>query len=380
MAEYPGGPPGFERLAMETGGHVAKRSNDLTLGYAIARRDLSCRYTLGFYDNHPEEERSHNVSVEMERGGLRAYYPGGYAFRSSEKKREALLLAAFIAPAMFESGVVRTHVFPVRPRTTRTWDCTVAVEFPLPAGIEKTGTVEQEFGVIIRKGSEVVHSFDRKVTVRFKNLEDTTRRVSFSQPVELAPGAYSVAAVMTAADRERPYTASAQVVVPPIPKGEAFLVPPVLGKPAVKDVVVRGGASREGKSSDELAKGDRVGDANSFMPLLVQSVGFLDPVLAMTQACLSKKRGGDPVIVSRTVESEAGETAFAWQPSSLTLTPQGGMECQPFLDEVPILSLLPGDYTFKASLSVQGEPDQQPHVVPFTLQSPTAKAAQAPAP
>ena len=56
------------------------------------------------------------------------------------------------------------------------------------------------------------------------------------------------------------------------------------------------------------------------------------------------------------------------------------MGCQAFLDELPIQSLLPGDYAFKASLLIHGEPDSHPHIVPFTLQAPTEKTAKASAP
>jgi VWFA-related protein len=38
------------RLASMTGGRLTRNTNDLTIGYARARRDLGCRYTVGFYD------------------------------------------------------------------------------------------------------------------------------------------------------------------------------------------------------------------------------------------------------------------------------------------------------------------------------------------
>ncbi|HET9481792.1 MAG TPA: hypothetical protein VFP98_08560 [Candidatus Polarisedimenticolia bacterium] len=348
------------------------------MGYARARRDLSCRYTLGFYDDNPREERAHSVRVKMNRPGLRIAFPSRYAFRAPEKKRESILTAAYIAPAMFQNGVIRTHVFPVRPHGKRSWDCTVAVEFPMPPGAGAAGLAEREFGVILRNGSRIVAGFDRKISVRTRTLDSPARRVSFSQPVELGPGSYTVTAVMTVPGEERPYTSQAQVVVPPVPGEEVFLVAPVLGKRAGRDVVVRATSdpSARGRTSDELAKEDRVGDADSVMPLLVHSLTPEDRVLATTHACVtSRYRGDGGETLGRAIESESGRVAFDWPAANLVRGAKAPLECREHLDEIPATLLEPGEYMYKAWLQYRAGSDTPPQLVPFTLRSRDENAA-----
>src|SRR5262249_32895660 len=184
------------------------------------------------------EERSHTVRVKVKRPGLRAASPGGYAFRSQQEKKASLLTAAFIAPSMFDNGFVRTHIFPIKPAGRRNWECTVAVEFPLPA--EGGSAVERGVALFVRKGCQEVLGVDRQGRVkRMPAHGPGPRTVSFSQPVELAPGTYTVTAVVGDPAHESPYTSSAQAVLPPVPDEDLFLVPPLLGRPAMTDVVVR---------------------------------------------------------------------------------------------------------------------------------------------
>ncbi|MGH9870219.1 MAG: hypothetical protein ACREAA_18910 [Candidatus Polarisedimenticolia bacterium] len=348
---------------------MARNTNDLSLAYAHARRELSCRYTLGFYDERPEEERSHDVRVRVKRPGLRVSYPGGYAFRSEEKKRTSLLTAAFIAPAMFENGFVRVHIFPIKPTGKRTWDCRVALEFPLP--VKDGETVERQFAVFVRKDSRKVTSFDRRIQVKAGEGNGGLRRVSFSQPVELLAGTYTVTAIVGDPERERPYASSAQVVVPPVPDGDVFLVPPVLGRQAMHDVVVQAMADdARKKTSDELAKDDRVGDAGTFMPLLVQSVTPADRVMVMTQVCAKGRGAADPGrSISRAIDAESGTAAFRWDDAPLEIEAGEGLTCEPLLEVLPIAYLSPGDYVFRASLGKEGRKDPVPLAVPFIVEA-----------
>ena len=51
----------LSRFATETGGRSAAFTNDLSLTYRRAQRDLSCRYALGFYletDDEPDRRRN----------------------------------------------------------------------------------------------------------------------------------------------------------------------------------------------------------------------------------------------------------------------------------------------------------------------------------
>ena len=98
---------------MDSGGRFTERSNDLTLAYARAQRDLACVYSLGLYVS-PKEDTPQGITVRVHRSGMRAIHPNQYIFRSKAKQKESLLQAAWVAPQMFQSGLVRAHLFPVR--------------------------------------------------------------------------------------------------------------------------------------------------------------------------------------------------------------------------------------------------------------------------
>ena len=53
------------RLANDTGGRLTRSTNDLTLGYARAQRDLACRYTVGFKIPANEAETSHKIGLSV---------------------------------------------------------------------------------------------------------------------------------------------------------------------------------------------------------------------------------------------------------------------------------------------------------------------------
>src|SRR6187549_1523951 len=102
-----------------TGGRVTRNTSDLTLGATRAARDLSCRYTIGFYDRRPGEYRARDVRIAPRREGVRLLHASRYSFRSPDEKHKARLTAAWMVPSMFTGGVVRAHLFPLRPQTAK---------------------------------------------------------------------------------------------------------------------------------------------------------------------------------------------------------------------------------------------------------------------
>lgn len=317
--------------------------------------------------------------MSVRKPGLRVSSPSGYAFRSKEKKREALIRAAFVAPSMFQGGVVRAHVFPLRPRDRKTWDCLLAVDIPVAMEGEIGDKRVREFGVVLRDGSEVVHTFGRKVSLRAQGGGGAGRKVSFVEPVSLRPGDYTVTAVMASADSVKPYTSNIRVAVPPIPKGEAFLVEPILGKRAMGDRVVH--ASGERPEGEELTLGDaskdRMGSARSFMPLLVQRVDRSDPIVALTQACLVKKGRTEKLTVDRDLSLQDGTPTGTLPAASLALKPGGKVACQSLLDILPVPSMRPGEYVFRATLHARERADPPLEIVRFSVAAPTPEPAAA---
>lgn len=355
-------------MAIDTGGFFTKNTNDFSLAYARARTDQSCHYTLGFYEDDPKVERGHEIRVTVKRPGLHISYPAGYAFQSDESKKKSLLRAAFVAPTMFQQGVVRAHLFPLGPKSKKSWACLLAIDFPLTRGAETAGPVERQFGLVVRRGPTVVHGTTRRVKVDLKNAGSTNRHVSFIEPLELEPGPYSVTVALGDVDSAKPYTAHVTIVVPPIPKGDVFLVEPVLGKRADRDVVIRAGGGPRQQSYDEAARGDRIGSRNSFMPVLVQRVEPFDQLLALTNACLVKGgRGEHDAVVQRRLDFEDGRSAGTLPAGQIGFNGKNKIDCQSLIDILPTSSLPSGDYVFTASLEEGEEPASQPHATRFSV-------------
>ena len=80
------------RLANETGGRMTRGSNDFSLGYARAQRDLGCKYTIGFYLRPEHGSRPRQITVDVRQPGLRALHPERYRLPSKCRRRRLLLL------------------------------------------------------------------------------------------------------------------------------------------------------------------------------------------------------------------------------------------------------------------------------------------------
>ena len=335
--------------------------NDQTLGIARAQRDLGCRYTLGFYVKNPVEDKEHRVKIRVPRPGLRAIHPSNYAFRSPDAKSESLLRAAFVAPEMFQTGVARAHVFPLKPGSARDWNALLTISFPVALDPDTAPEEVRDFGAVLQSGSRVVHRFDRRITLRpFSTASPSDRRITFLEPVTLKPGNYKLTLVLSDPTGDRPHTAVVNVELPALPKRELFLVGPILGREAAEDVVIRGhgaASKRDRKSgrSDPTSAADRVGSARSFEPLLVQEVNREESIFAMTQACMvgSRKSGADTK-VRRSLHAEGAGEVGLLPPVELELSGRGKIRCQNLLDVLPANAMDPGKYIFEARLEPSG--------------------------
>jgi hypothetical protein len=66
-----GGSPALSRLANETGGRLTRGTNDLSMAYARAQRDQSCRYTLGHYLESGASRKRNKLRVYIRGCGAR---------------------------------------------------------------------------------------------------------------------------------------------------------------------------------------------------------------------------------------------------------------------------------------------------------------------
>ena len=334
-------PLGLARLASVTGGRLSQGVNDMTIGYARARRDLGCRYTMGFYDRKPEEDKQHSLRVEFNRRGISLQYADRYSFPSPTERKFQNVQAAYLAPEMFEGGGMRAHIFPTEPADKGRWNALIAVEFPIPAA-EADADLTREFGVVLTRDlqstKEVAHTFHRTLTLTGTGTS-RERRVSFLEPAVLKPGRYVVHAVLANPGSEKPFAANAEVVVPEIPRWQPFLVGPILGRRSGDDVVVFGGAS------------DRVGSETDFRPVLVAETERSVPLAALTQACIiSPSLWDGPWVVERSLLSDSSEVVTAMPGIQLAREGKSRVICRKVFDELPLETLPLGRYTFQATL------------------------------
>jgi VWFA-related protein len=374
-AELPGAPPGLWRLASMTGGRLTSNTNDFTIAYARARRDLGCRYTVGFYDHHPEADKQHRVEVNSRRKGVHLLYGARYTFPSEKQRRSQGLEAAFLVPQQFPGGGLRAHLFPLQPQDAKRWNAILVVDFPAVLNRSASDSTSQ-FGAVLRKESDVVHRFNRSMVVKSHGgtSSGVAPRVTFIEPVTLPPGNYSLTAVLAGAEDATPFGRVSDLTVPPLPKHEAILTGPILGRRRGDDVVVYGGGDAKG------AAGDRLGARASFRPLLDDEVDRAEPLAALTHVCILRPKAEDgPWSVSRKLETGAGESAGSLADVTFNASARTKVQCERLLDELPVAQLKPGRYTFRAVLAAASGMVDAPieALASFSVLEPTAPAPPA---
>ncbi len=306
-----------------------------------------------------------DVTLRVRRPGLRVIHPGKYIFRSKSAQHESMLRAAWVSPEMFQTGIVRAHLFPLRPRDGRQWDALLAVSFTVPLKGSAGGDVVREFGAVLYDGPAVMHQLARKITLRPESPEvSSTPTVTFLEPVRVRPGSYTVTAVMSSPDGGDPHATKIRVTVPEIPKKELFLIGPMLGRPAGSNLVVMG----SGSGPDD----DAIGSEKSFEPLLLQQLDDPMDLVAITQACLvdtkKRKKPGKRQSAShvlRALLDADGAAVGRLEPLELLLEGQGRVKCTNVVDLLPVSSLKDGEYIFEVQLDTGR--DVEPQRVHFSV-------------
>jgi hypothetical protein len=342
----------MDRLASMTGGRMTASSNDFTVGYARARHDLGCRYTIGFYDRKPEEDKSHTLRVESAVPGVVVHHASSYSFPSRATRRAAAMEAAYMVPSMFQGGGMRAQVFPLESRDGKSWDSLVAIDFPVPASFEEHASLEREFGAVLTSGPEIASRFGRRVSLKgtAKSAPGAERRLTFLEPATLSTGRYTLKAVLSDPGSETPYSAQVDLTVPEIPSRRPFLIGPMIGRRSGSDVVIHGGEDRQG------APADRVGGAASFRPLIVTETDREQPLFALTEACVSKREAKHgPWRVSRHLEAASGVAAGSVSDALFPSDVRAKMTCERYVDAVPVSRLRLGGYTFQSLLLHRGD-------------------------
>jgi VWFA-related protein len=362
----PGGPRGLWRMASSTGGRVIQNSNDPTIGYARARHDLGCRYTIGFYDRKAQEDKPHELHVDSLRRGVHLLAADRYSFPSNKERLAKAVAAAYLVPQMFEGGGMRAQVFPLQPKDPSTWDALVDIDFPVPKAAKPDDPSARDFGVVLQRGTEAVHTFHRSITLSSARTDAGTgeHRITFLESATVPPGRYVVTAVLTDPAADKPFSYRAELTVPEIPRRKVFLTGPILGRRSGDDVVVYG------KTNDAGASVDHVGDRTSFRPLIVGEANREQPLAALTHACVVKPRQKDgPWVAQRALYAEDGSVAGELPDVTFVREGKGAVQCRRLFDELPVGGMKLGRYTFRATLSEVGAELSQieSSQIPFAL-------------
>ena len=131
-------------LANKSGGRMPFYSNDISLPYRRAQRDLSCRYTIGAYMDPVEGQEPQKLSLTTTRQGVSLRAPEMIQLFTDASRQQARAGAAYADPGAFERPLVRALAFPAAPSGAKTWATLLAVNFPAPVGLRvPTSTFER---------------------------------------------------------------------------------------------------------------------------------------------------------------------------------------------------------------------------------------------
>ncbi len=64
---------------------------------------------------------------------------------------------------MLPGGVVRAHLFSVRPVKPKMWEALVVVEFPVAVVGNRAPGATYDFGATVKSGQTIAHIFNRRI-------------------------------------------------------------------------------------------------------------------------------------------------------------------------------------------------------------------------
>jgi VWFA-related protein len=341
-----GGSGTLVRFANESGGRMQQNTNDLSLPYRRAQRDLSCHYTVAARIDAEQTRNPSKLTIQLERPGLVLRSPETVQIFKDAEKRKSRAAAAYVDPGPFERPLVRAFAFPAIPAGGGKWDTLLAVSFP--ATVRAAGT-DIDVRAVVRREHHIVEEYKRKIHVEPPPGGGPTRPVTVMGKTKLSDGAHDMTVVLGEIRGENVDAARAVFVVPEVIEDTVMLRGPVIGR------VARGGAVFRGRPNDrpeETRLSKLLGPGNGFEPLLVQEIEGGDELLFYWSACVV---GASPlpsdVVVARRVSGPGGEIVRAFDTIPLNLEPRGKkVSCADALERVPSGTLAPGDYKLEVTL------------------------------
>jgi len=328
-------------LAVGTGGQMPPEgTDDLSISYARAQRDLACRYTVGFKIPANEAETSHKIGLSVK--DYNANYPVRIRLWSEEERRVSRLRAAFADPENFDQQLVRAGVFAMRP-TGKTWDALVALHFPMP--VDGKGNLVDVRASVLREGGRKAREFERQVTVPVPSGGVGSVPVAMFADAALKPGDYEMTIALSRPERRNVVTTVVDFNVPEAPRDGGFLRGPVMARVQSDGVLMRID-DEEIDQESELAR--LLDERETVELLLVHEIKASDTLLAYWSACAAGKgRDRGAATIHRQFVDEDGAQAYGFDPIVVQLEQKGKVSCGTRLDQVPAGSLSPGKYRFE---------------------------------
>jgi len=321
------------RLGVDSGGTLTERTNASDMVLDLALRRAAGTYTLSFKDEGPHDGRPRSVEVWLRPTGLRAVHAALYASRSEAMKRESLLQAAYVSPALFDTGAVHASLIPLSPRSRSTWRAQLVISFPVqPRAAGETGQ-DAKLEAAVSRGGDVIQELVHNVTPPAGETAVST----LIESIDLKPGKYTVAAVLSDPGSRLPRATSVEVEVPAMPIGSApVLLGPVLG-------------SRPSGTSVVFGEGVHPSPSERVAPLVESNVDPGSELAILTCVCVPPGKRAERVPGARRVlRTVSGQVVLEFAEDDVTV---GDDQCARHLDLVPPGTLAPGGaYVFEAGL------------------------------
>ncbi|MCP3978302.1 MAG: VWA domain-containing protein [bacterium] len=339
--------PRLARMAVETGGRFTENTNDLTLGYARAKRDLTCRYVIGFYDRDTKPEKDRRISIRVRRPGTRTVHSYNFQFPSEEEQRRSTLDAAYLSPETFSSVLVRGHMFPLRPVGRKQWEALVAVGFAVDAEEWVADEIVRDVGISITGGRAVKRKIDRRVRLeRPQGEAPATSEFVVVAPVKLRAGEYDLAVAVSDPAAATPRAAAAATVLPRLERDAPIVVGPFLGRAQRRELEID---VEDAPPPGDPSRRASLRAVEQFEPLLVQSATGREPLMALSRLCGVGEPG--QADAERRLLRADGTVVATFGDVPGEVAEEGGVSCRTWLDRFPDDGLAPGDYEFELTVS-----------------------------
>jgi VWFA-related protein len=328
------------RLANQSGGRMPRFSNDLSLPYRRAQRDLSCRYTIGAYIDPEKVSDPQKSSLTTSRPDVSLRAPEMVELFSEASRQRARVGAAYVDPGPFNRPLVRAFAYSAVPAGADKWDTLVAVSFPAQVG---AAGADIDVKAVLRRDNMQVDDYKRRIHVDPAASGEQSRPVTLLGDTRLQDGQYNLTVVLSDPDGGEIVSAQSDFTVPQVPEDLLILRGPIMGRVVPGGLFLRANPKEQ---AENTRLGKVLGPGNGFEPLLVAEIEAKDKLLFYWSACvLGKSPIGGDALVSRSIRTAKGEVVHALDPVPLKLEDRGkGMFCQDMLETLPPSTLASGEY------------------------------------